>query len=128
MKFDHDFVGRAALEAEVANPKRTIATLRWNPDDVVDIYASLLQPGEEYKTIDLPTSPPWTEGMNSHADHLLKDGAAMGIFLGGGGGGGGGFWGGGGGGGGGWVCVCVYYLVQLHMLCHGTLHHVPGHF
>ena len=54
VKFDHDFIGRAALEAEVANPRRTVATLRWNPDDVVDIYASLLQPGEEYKTIDLP--------------------------------------------------------------------------
>jgi vanillate/3-O-methylgallate O-demethylase len=78
VKFDHDFVGRAALEEEVADPKRTIATLRWDPDDVVDIYASLLQPGEEYKTIDLPTSPPWTEGMNSHADHLLKDGASIG--------------------------------------------------
>ena len=78
MKFDHDFVGRAALEEEVANPKRTVATLRWNPEDVVDIYASLLQPGEEYKTIDLPTSPPWTQGMNSHADHLLKDGRPIG--------------------------------------------------
>jgi glycine cleavage system aminomethyltransferase T len=82
VKFDHDFVGRAALEEEVANPRRTIATLRWNPDDVVDIYASLLQPGEEYKTIDLPTSPPWTQGMNSHADHLLKDGASIGYSSG----------------------------------------------
>ena len=35
-KFDHDFLGRAALEAEVANPKRTVVTLRWNPEDVVD--------------------------------------------------------------------------------------------
>jgi glycine cleavage system aminomethyltransferase T len=78
VKFDHDFAGRAALESEVANPQRTIATLVWNPDDVVDIYASLLKPGEEYKTIDLPTSPPWTKGMLSHADHLLKDGKEIG--------------------------------------------------
>src|SRR5262249_10292514 len=28
-KFDHDFLGRAALESEVANPKRTVVTLRW---------------------------------------------------------------------------------------------------
>ena len=81
MKFDHDFVGRAALEAEVANPRRTVATLRWNPDDVLDIYASLLQPGEEYKTIDLPTSPPWTEGMNAHADHLLQGRSADRLLL-----------------------------------------------
>ena len=82
VKFDHDFIGRAALEAEVADPRRTIATLRWNPEDVVDIYASLLQPGEEYKTIDLPTSPPWSEGMNIHADHLLKDGRPIGYSSG----------------------------------------------
>ena len=79
VKFDHDFVGRAALEEEVANPRRRVVTLAWNPEDVVDIYASLLQPGEEYKTIDLPTSPPWSEGMNAHADHVLKDGAPVGV-------------------------------------------------
>jgi glycine cleavage system aminomethyltransferase T len=82
VKFDHDFPGRAALEAEVADPKRTVVTLRWNPEDVVDIYASLLQPGEEYKTIDLPTSPPWSEGMNVHADHVLKDGRPIGVSSG----------------------------------------------
>ncbi len=82
VKFDHDFIGRTALEAEVADPKRTVVTLRWNPEDVVDIYASLLQPGEEYKTIDLPTSPPWSEGMNIHADHLLKDGRRIGVSSG----------------------------------------------
>src|SRR6516165_2578773 len=35
-KFDHDFIGREALAAEMASPKRTTATLRWNPDDVID--------------------------------------------------------------------------------------------
>ena len=81
VKFDHDFVGRAALEAEVADRGARVVTLRWNPEDVVDIYASLLQPGEEYKTIDLPTSPPWSEGMNIHADHLLKDGRPIGCVV-----------------------------------------------
>jgi glycine cleavage system aminomethyltransferase T len=82
VKFDHDFTGRAALEAEVAEPRRRVVTLRWNPEDVVDIYASLLQPGEEYKTIDLPTSPPWSEGMNAHADHVLRDGRPVGVSSG----------------------------------------------
>ena len=36
-RFDHDFIGREALEAEVGDPKRTIVTLRWNPEDVIDI-------------------------------------------------------------------------------------------
>jgi hypothetical protein len=46
-RFDHDFHGRAALEAEVAHPRRTVVTLRWNPDDVLNVAAShsdLLRP------------------------------------------------------------------------------------
>ncbi len=35
IKFDHDFIGRKALEPEVANPKRLMRTLVWNADDVV---------------------------------------------------------------------------------------------
>ena len=76
-KFDHDFLGRAALETEVAHPKRTVVTLRWNPEDVIDIYASLLRPGDEYKTIDLPYAPNvWPQ---AHADHVVKDGRQIGI-------------------------------------------------
>jgi glycine cleavage system aminomethyltransferase T len=82
VKFDHDFIGRAALEDEAANPRRRVVTLAWNAEDVVDIYASLLKPGEEYKTIDLPTSPPWTEGMSVHADHVLQDGRPIGVSSG----------------------------------------------
>jgi vanillate/3-O-methylgallate O-demethylase len=80
-RFDHDFIGRQALEAEVADPKRTIATLRWNPDDVIDIYASLLRPGEEYKSLDLPTHP-YSRGAHAHADHVVKDGTPVGISSG----------------------------------------------
>src|SRR5699024_5788728 len=36
-KYDHDFVGRAAMEAEAADPKRTIVTLRWNSEDIADV-------------------------------------------------------------------------------------------
>lgn len=77
VRFDHDFVGREALEMERDNPKRQIVTLIWNPDDVLDIYASLLRPGEEYKTLDLPTTPHAT-GFLAHADHVLKDGKRVG--------------------------------------------------
>jgi glycine cleavage system aminomethyltransferase T len=79
-KFDHDFLGCDALAAEVANPKRTVVTLRWNPEDVIDVYASLLRPGEEYKTIDLPYAPNvWPQ---AHADHVVKDGREVGISSG----------------------------------------------
>jgi len=79
VRLNHDFMGRAAIEKETTHPTRTVATLRWNPDDVVDIYRSLLQPGEEYKTLDLPTAPAWsTTGWLAHADHLLKSGKRIG--------------------------------------------------
>jgi vanillate/3-O-methylgallate O-demethylase len=38
-RFDHDFIGREVLAAEIMNPKRTTVTLRWNADDVMDTYA-----------------------------------------------------------------------------------------
>ncbi len=82
VRFDHEFVGRRALEEEAANPRRTVVTLRWNPEDVIDIYASLLRPGEEYKSIDLPTSPTWHEGFLAHADHIVKDGREVGYSSG----------------------------------------------
>jgi glycine cleavage system aminomethyltransferase T len=82
VRLNHEFTGRKALEAELANPRRTVATLRWSTDDVVDIYRSLFQPGEEYRTLDLPTTPPWTQGMVGHADHILKDGLSVGYSSG----------------------------------------------
>lgn len=82
VKFDHDFVGRQALEEQAAAGHRTVVTLRWNPDDVMDIYASLLRPGEEFKTIDLPTCPPWSGGVNAHADHVLNAGRHVGVSSG----------------------------------------------
>jgi glycine cleavage system aminomethyltransferase T len=79
-KFDHDFVGREALAAEIANPKRTTVTLRWNHDDVMDTYASLLRPGDAYRPIDLPYSPQrWPM---AHADHVLKDEREIGYSSG----------------------------------------------
>ncbi|MFC5949008.1 glycine cleavage T C-terminal barrel domain-containing protein [Pseudonocardia lutea] len=54
IKFDHDFVGRAALEREKAQPRRVIRTLEWNADDVVDVFSSLFRPGEHYPFMDMP--------------------------------------------------------------------------
>jgi len=82
VRFDHEFIGRKALEQEIANPRRTVATLRWNPDDVIDIYASLMRPGEEYKTIDLPTTPSWYGGFFAHADYILQGDRVIGFSSG----------------------------------------------
>jgi len=42
--FDHEFVGRSALQEKVANQTRTKVTLIWNEDDVTDVIRSSLFP------------------------------------------------------------------------------------
>ena len=39
-KLDHDFIGRKALEKEMSNPQKTIVSLIWNPEDILDVQAS----------------------------------------------------------------------------------------
>ena len=56
VKFDHDFIGRDALETKAAEPHRHKRTLRWSKDDVVKIFASQLGDGERYKFMDMPAS------------------------------------------------------------------------
>ena len=56
MKFDHEFVGRAALEAMVDKPQRRKVTLVWNKEDVATIQASLFQPGVPFKYLELPVA------------------------------------------------------------------------
>jgi vanillate/3-O-methylgallate O-demethylase len=55
VKFDHDFVGRPALERMQGQPNRKKVTFEWNAEDVVKVIASAFQPGEQaFKWIDLP--------------------------------------------------------------------------
>jgi glycine cleavage system aminomethyltransferase T len=82
VKFDHDFVGRAALEKEAAQPRRKMVTLQWNADDVVDVYASQFRDGEAYAWMD-------TLHLGQHqaqnmlvADQVLKGGKLVGVSSG----------------------------------------------
>ena len=54
VSFDHDFVGREALEEQVESGHRELVSLRWNDEDVVSVYASLFGEGETNKFMDLP--------------------------------------------------------------------------
>lgn len=54
IKFDHDFIGRSALEKIAEAPRRGRRTLVWNKEDVARIFASMLEPGLANKTIRLP--------------------------------------------------------------------------
>jgi vanillate/3-O-methylgallate O-demethylase len=54
IKFDHAFIGREALELEIANPKRVLVTLEWNSEDILDVYASNFKQGTPYDWMDVP--------------------------------------------------------------------------
>lgn len=56
MRFDHDFIGRAALENIANQPRRAKVTLVWNKEDVLRIHRSLFEPGVPYKYLELPVS------------------------------------------------------------------------
>jgi len=57
VKFDHEFIGREALEKKSKETQRKKVTFAWNADDVLKIFASLLAPGEvNYKYFDFPNS------------------------------------------------------------------------
>lgn len=54
IKFDHDFVGREALETMAPEKRLKKVRLIWHGEDVVDIFASAFRPGDKYKKIELP--------------------------------------------------------------------------
>jgi glycine cleavage system aminomethyltransferase T len=56
LKFNHDFIGRAALEALPESKRRKKVTLVWDHKDVVKIFASQLGQGPRYKVLDFPVA------------------------------------------------------------------------
>jgi vanillate/3-O-methylgallate O-demethylase len=56
VKFDHDFIGKEALEKMAGQPQRKKVTFAWNAEDVLKVFASMFEPGDMYKYIDLPLS------------------------------------------------------------------------
>jgi len=56
VKFDHDFVGREALEQMGDEPPRRKVTLAWNGEDVARAMQTLFAKGDPAKYIDLPLS------------------------------------------------------------------------
>jgi len=75
VKFDHDFVGRAALEKLAESTKRKKVTLVWNGDDVAHAFGTLSQTGDISKYIDLPLCNYSTLPF----DKVVKDGKTVGL-------------------------------------------------
>jgi vanillate/3-O-methylgallate O-demethylase len=78
IKFDHDFIGREALEAMAGKPHRRKVTFAWNSDDVGRVMRSMLEPGSpNYKYIDLPLS----NYASSSFDRIEHDGQVVGASM-----------------------------------------------
>jgi syringate O-demethylase len=76
--FDHDFIGRAALEKMVADgrsERRKKVTLVWNGDDAAAAYGSMFHKGPGAKFINLPVALYDT----FHADRIEADGKVVGV-------------------------------------------------
>ncbi|HME41533.1 MAG TPA: hypothetical protein VKF36_00485 [Syntrophorhabdales bacterium] len=82
IKFDHEFMGREALEKIVAKPKRKMVTLVWNVEDILDAFRSQFEKGETYAPIDAPMDYTFVGPYDYHADQVLKDGKVIGISTG----------------------------------------------
>jgi vanillate/3-O-methylgallate O-demethylase len=77
IKFDHDFIGREALEQMSGKTHRKKVTYAWNSEDVVKVFASVFEQGDPYKYIDLPQS----NYTSASYDKVTLDGKAVGMSM-----------------------------------------------
>ena len=78
VKFDHDFIGKEALQKMADGPHRRKVTFAWNPDDVGKVFRSLLEPDQDhYKYIDLPLS----NYASASFDKILHKGKIIGASM-----------------------------------------------
>ena len=75
VKFDHDFIGRAAVERMAANPPRQKVTLLWNGDDVARAFKTMSDDGDITKYIDTPLANYATLPF----DRVMKSGKPVGL-------------------------------------------------
>ena len=75
VSFDHDFVGREALQSQAEDPERTRVTLVWDDEDAVKIFASLFQNETlPNKVFDIPR-----DRWGAHHDKVTIQGETIGI-------------------------------------------------
>ncbi len=77
VKFDHDFIGREALEKIATQPQRKKVTFAWDSEDVLKVWASLLHEGSPYKYLDLPLS----NYASASYDSVLSRGQVAGFSM-----------------------------------------------
>jgi len=77
VKFDHDFIGREALETLKGQPHRQKVTFEWNSEDVVDVFRSMFEDGQIYRYIDQPNA----NYASSSFDSILVNGKIVGASM-----------------------------------------------
>jgi vanillate/3-O-methylgallate O-demethylase len=79
VKFDHDFIGRDALEQIDAESQRRKVTLAWDGDDVAKIHASFYDlEAEPYMFFDVPIANYGSSNFDSVVD---RDGNVVGVSM-----------------------------------------------
>jgi vanillate/3-O-methylgallate O-demethylase len=77
VRFDHDFLGRQALERVATAPRREKVTLVWNADDLTAAVRSLYEPGTPAKYIEMPKA----RYAFFQVDEVRHGGVAAGMSL-----------------------------------------------
>ena len=79
VKFDHDFIGREALEKIAGEPHRKKVTFAWNADDVARVFRSFFEPGiETYKYHRHPEQPTTPRRTTTRCS---EDGRTVGLSM-----------------------------------------------
>src|SRR5579875_1289616 len=79
VKFDHDFIGRSALERIDGAAQRKKVTLAWEAEDLAKILGSILEVGSDgYQFFDLPNA---NYGSSNYDSVLDADGTVVGLSM-----------------------------------------------
>jgi vanillate/3-O-methylgallate O-demethylase len=80
VKFDHDFIGREALQALEPEAQRKKVTLAWNGEDVAKILGSMVDLDREraYQYFNMPIA---NYGSSSFDSLLAPDGRVVGVSM-----------------------------------------------
>jgi syringate O-demethylase/vanillate/3-O-methylgallate O-demethylase len=94
IRFDHEFVGRKALEEMAQRPHRCKVSLVWNADDVAGVFRSFATPGLNGKFIEMPdfhySTNPYDKvldarenvvGVSTYGAFLAPDGAWVSLAV-----------------------------------------------
>ena len=75
IRFDHDFIGRAALERMKDEPHRRKVIFKWSKAGVLNVFAGLMEPGIPPMFLDIPSS----EYAWHPYDRVEKSGSLVGL-------------------------------------------------